>query len=685
MSRNRTLAFLTEAISVVGTIITKPGVIPSLKKPADSKTNEPLIPRKVLFGNPDKAAPQISPDGRRFSCLAPVSGVLNVWVASADDPASAKPVTNDTGRGIRIYFWAYTGRHILYLQDRNGDENWRVYSVDLDTGQNRDLTPLEGVSAQIQEVSFKFPGEILIGLNDRNPQFHDIYQVNIGTGEKKLLLGNDGFMEFVTDDDYRVRFAMRLTSKGENEIFKPAGNGSWEPFAKIAMEDTLTTFPMGFDKTGRILYMVNSRGRDTAALTAINLETGNQTMIAQDTRADFSDALVHPTEKNIQAAAFTYERKQWQVLDQSIDKDLAYLRNICEGDMEVISRTLDDKYWIVAYEIDNGPVRFYRYDREKNEACFLFTNRKSLEGLPLARMHPVIIKARDGLDMVSYLTLPSGTEFNEKAHPGKPLPILLYVHGGPWARDEWGYDPYHQWLANRGYAVLSVNFRGSTGFGKKFLNAGNMEWAGKMHDDIIDAAQWAVKEGIADPKRIAIMGGSYGGYATLVGMTFTPEQFACGVDIVGPSNLITLLNTIPPYWVPEIEQFKKRVGDHTTGEGREFLKERSPLSYADRIKKPLLIGQGANDPRVKQNESEQIVRAMQAKNIPVTYVLYPDEGHGFVRPENRMSFNAVTEAFLSGCLGGRYEPTGDDFKGSSITVPVGKEQILGLEEALGKK
>lgn len=647
--------------------------------------NEPLIPRKVLFSNPDKASPQISPDGQRFSYLAPVSGVLNVWVASADDPASAKPVTNDTGRGIRIYFWAYTNKHILYLQDRNGDENWRVYSVDLDTGQIRDLTPIEGVSAQIQEVSFKFPGEILIGLNDRNPQFHDIYQVNIGTGEKKLLQGNDGFMEFVTDDDYRVRFAMRLTSKGENEIFKPAGNGSWEPFAKIAMEDTLTTFPAGFDKTGSILYLVDSRGRDTAALTAINLETGNQTMIAQDTRADFSDALIHPTEKNIQAAAFTYERKQWQVLDESIGKDLAYLRNVSEGDMDVVSRTLDDKYWIVAYEIDNGPVRFYRYDHEKNEASFLFTNRKSLEGLPLASMHPVIIKARDGLDLVSYLTLPPGTKSNGNAHPEKPLPIVLYVHGGPWARDEWGYDPYHQWLANRGYAILSVNFRGSTGFGKKFLNAGNMEWAGKMHDDIIDAAQWAVKEGIADPKLIAIMGGSYGGYAALVGMTFTPDEFACGVDIVGPSNLITLLNTIPPYWAPEIEQFKKRVGDHTTGEGRAFLKERSPLSYADRIKKPLLIGQGANDPRVKQNESEQIVRAMQAKNIPVTYVLYPDEGHGFVRPENRMSFNAVTEAFLSGCLGGRYEPINDDFKGSSITVPVGKEQIPGLEEALGKK
>ncbi|NJD77616.1 MAG: S9 family peptidase [Candidatus Methanoperedens sp.] len=640
--------------------------------------NESLIPRKVLFGNPDRASPGISPDGRKISYLAPLDGVLNVWVGSPDDPESAQPVTRDTGRGIRIYFWAYTNRHILYLQDKKGDENWRVHCVDMDTGQEKDLTPLEGVNAQVQNVSFRFPDEILIGLNDRNPKFHDVYKVNIVTGEKILLEKNDGFMQFVTDDDYKIRFAMRFTQHGDNEILRPDNNGGWEPFMKIAMEDTLTTFPLGFDKMGKVLYMVDSRGRDTGALAAIDLGTGDRALIAQDARADFDDALIHPTEKNIQAVIFTYERKQWQVLDKSIEKDLAYLGNVSPGDIEVASRTLDDKHWLVAYIIDNGPVRFYHYDREKNEAFFLFTNRKDLEGVPLARMHSVIIKARDGLPMVSYLTLPRGTEIHDS--PEKPLPMVLYVHGGPWARDEWGYNPSHQWLANRGYAVLSVNFRGSTGFGKKFLNAGNMEWAGKMHDDIIDAAHWAVKEGIADPERIAIMGGSYGGYATLVGMTMTPDQFACGVDIVGPSNLVTLLNTIPPYWTPGIELFKKRVGDHTTEEGQAFLTRRSPLSYADRIKRPLLIGQGANDPRVKQNESDQIVRAMQEKNIPVTYVLYPDEGHGFVRPENRMSFNAVTEAFLSGCLGGQYEPIGDDFRGSSIKIPVGKEHLVGLRK-----
>ena len=313
---------------------------------------------------------------------------------------------------------------------------------------------------------------------------------------------------------------------------------------------------------------------------------------------------------------------------------------------------MDDDFWVAAYLLDDGPVRYYRYDRVKKEARFLFSNREALEGLPLAKVHPVVIKSRDGLDLVSYYMLPLDSDRDSPGHPANPLPIALLVHGGPWARDNWGYNPVYQLLANRGYAVLSVNFRGSTGFGKDFVNAANMEWAGKMHDDLIDAVQWAIDQNIADPRRVAILGGSYGGYATLAGLTFTPDTFACGVDIVGPSNLVTLLNTIPPYWEPQVELWANTVGDHRTEEGRAFLTERSPLTHVDRISKPLLIGQGANDPRVKQAESEQIVQAMQDKNIPVTYALYPDEGHGFARPENNLSFFAVTEAFLAGCLGG---------------------------------
>lgn len=642
----------------------------------------PLIPREVLFGNPDRASVHLSPDGARIGYLAPVRRVLNVWVGPAEDPTAAEPVTQDTHRGIRIYLWAYTNEHILYLQDKDGDENWRVYSVHLTTGETNDLTPFENVQARVQEVSPEFPQEILIGLNNRVPQLHDIYRTNISTGAKTLIQENEGFSSFLTDDHYRVRLGERMTPDGGREILKPSNSKDWEPFAEITMEDALTTWPVGFDKSARILYMVDSRNRNTGALNALDMETGDQTLLAEDPNADASGFIIHPTEKNVQAVAFTYERKHWQVLDKAIADDLAYLGTVADGDVEVVSRSIDDRLWIVAYLMDDGPVRYYCYDHRARRARFLFTNRKDLEDLPLAKMHPVILKAHDGLNLVSYFTLPVGSDSDGR--PDRPLPMVLLVHGGPWGRDAWGYNSYHQWLANRGYAVLSVNFRASAGFGKGFINAGNREWGEKMHTDLIDAVDWAVQVGIADAERIAIMGGSYGGYATLVGMTYTPEKFACGVDIVGPSNLVTLLKTIPPYWEPEIALFTTRVGDHRTEEGKAFLTSRSPLTYTHRIRRPLLIGQGANDPRVKQAESDQIVRAMKDKGIPVTYVLYSDEGHGFARPENRLSFNAIAESFLAKHLGGRYEPIGNALKGSSISVPAGADAIPGLAEALSK-
>ncbi|MEM2885061.1 MAG: S9 family peptidase, partial [Thermoproteota archaeon] len=408
-------------------------------------------------------------------------------------------------------------------------------------------------------------------------------------------------------------------------------------------------------------------------------------LLASDPKADLSDVLIHPTEKNVQAAAFTYERKRWEILDRTIASDFAQIRAIEDGDLRVVSRTLDDDSWILSFIMDESPTRYYLYDRKRKEARFLFTDRKALEGFPLAKMNPTVIRSRDGLNLVSYYTLPVGSDSDRDGRPDEPLPLVLVVHGGPWGRDEWGFDSHHQWLANRGYAVLSVNFRSSVGFGKAFVNAGNMEWGAKMHDDLIDAVDWAVKERIADPERVGILGGSYGGYATLVGMTFTPKTFACGVDVVGPSNLVTLLGTIPPYWQPMLELFAKRVGDHRTEEGRAFLAKRSPLNYVSRIQRPLLIGHGANDPRVKQAESDQIVKAMQARGIPVTYVLYPDEGHGFARPENELSFNAIAESFLALHLGGRREPIGDDLEGSSVAVPVGAESVPGLAEALARK
>jgi len=645
----------------------------------------PLIPRKVLFGNPDKIQPSLSPDGVHLAFLAPVDGVLNIWVGHADDPDAARPVTHDRGRGIQEYFWAYTNKHILYIQDRDGDENWRIYSVDISNGHLQELTPLTGVQARIYNISHKFPLEILIGLNNRDARLHDVYRLNIETSELTLIVENtENFSDFLSDDMYNVRFAMRFTADGGMEMLK-AVNGLWELFTKISQEDSLTTVPLGFDKSGKILYMFDSRGRDTSALVALDLESGSQQVLFETPKADVSDVLIHPTERTVQAVAFTYERKHWHVLDTALADDFEYLQTVANGDIEVVSRTLDDRFWVVAYEVDNGPIRYYLYNRSQKQARFLFTNRKALEGIPLAKTYPVFIPARDGLTLVSYVTLPVWSDPDGDGRPSQPLPMVLLVHGGPWWRNRWGYEPVRQWLANRGYAVLNVNFRGSTGFGKKFINAGDMEWGGKMHNDLVDAVQWAISEKIADPNRIAIMGGSYGGYATLVGLTFTPELFACGVDICGPSNLVTLLNSIPPYWAPMIELFKKRVGDHTTEEGRQFLLSRSPLTYVDRIRKPLLIGQGANDPRVKQSESDQIVQKMQAKNIPVTYVLFPDEGHGFVRPENRLAFFAVAEVFLAQHLGGRYEPIGDDLKGSSIIVPVGDKEIPGLSEVLRNK
>lgn len=643
-----------------------------------------LIPRSYIFGNPDHTSVALSPDGTKLSFLAPRNGVLNVWVGPAKKPDEARPVTNDTYRGIRTYIWTYTNDHIIYLQDKNGDENWSISSVNLSSGAVKNLTPFEGIQAQIVAASRKDPQEIIIGLNKRDPSYHDLYRLNIETGYMTLLQENKEFAGFDVDDDFRVRLATNMTPEGGTEIFRPAGVG-WDSFMKIGREDAITTGTLGFNETNDIIYMMDSRGRNTAALYALNLSTEKAALIAEDPKADFGGYMIHPLHKTIQAVAFTYERMNWTVIDQAIAADLEYLRTLENGDLNVVSRTLDDSAWIAAYILDDGPVRYYYYDKTRKEAKFLFTDRKSLEDQSLAKMKPIVIKARDGLDLVSYSTLPVGSDKDGDGKPEKPLPMVLFVHGGPWSRDSWGYNSIHQWLANRGYAVLSVNFRGSTGFGKNFSNAGDLEWGRKMQEDLLDAVNWSIKEGIADPERIAIMGGSYGGYATLAGLTFSPEVFACGVDIVGPSNLITFLESIPPYWKPELETLTTRVGDFRTDEGRKLLEERSPLNYVENIRKPLLIGQGANDPRVKQNESDQIVKVMEQRNLSVVYVLFPDEGHGFARPENRLSFYAVSEAFLSKDLGGSYEPIGDDFNGSTIEVLAGAKEVPGLADALKAK
>ncbi len=681
----------------------EPVASPDKRPVFDLSKGVPLIPRAVLFGNPDKSQAKISPDGKHIAYLAPVNGVMNIWVGPADDLSAAKPVTKDDRRGIRQYNWAYSSKHVLFTQDKGGDENWRIYSGDVDTKEIKDLTPMDGVAAQIQEVSEQFPDEILVGLNDRNPAYHDIYKLNIRTGVKTLLVKNEiieksengkgkssGYAGFITDDDFKIRFAQRANKDGSMGFYKAAENGKsgFTPYDTVPMEDAGGTNIVGFDKSGNTAYLMDSRGRNTAGLYMVDVATKKRTVVLEEDQSDIQGVMVNPITKKLEAAKTNYDRERWNLIDPALQIDFLAMRmQGGPGDINVTSRSQDDRFWTVSFVEDDAPAKTCLLDRgdvksaaRKPKLTTLFVSSKQLAEQPLTKMRPNVITARDGLELVSYLTLPLDADQNGKA--SKPLPMVLFVHGGPWGRDNWGYNPSAQWLANRGYAVLMVNFRGSTGIGKKHLNAANLEWAGKMHDDLIDAVQWAVDQKIADPKKVAIMGGSYGGYATLVGLTFTPDAFACGVDIVGPSNLNTLLSTIPAYWEPEIDLMTKRVGDFRTEEGRKFLEARSPLTRVDQISRPLLIGQGANDPRVKQAEADQIVKAMSGRKIPVTYVLYPDEGHGFARPANRISFNAVAEQFLAKHLGGRAEPIGDAFKGATIQVPAGADGVPGLTDAL---
>ncbi len=687
-------------LAVVGLGFSFTAATVSTVRAADDKAANAssLIARDVLFGNPDRAAVRLSDDGKYISFLAPVDGVMNVWVGPANDWKAAKPITKDTKRGIRIYQWAYTNQHILYSMDEGGNENWNIHSVDVTSGEDKNLINNKKVAARINQASRDFPDEILVGINDRDPRLHDLHRINIRTGEDKLVLENPGEIEgnpvagFGSNDKFIVNFAMTVSPDGGGVVYKstqpidvskttdPAKDSKWQEFSRAPMEDALTTGLVGEDHSGNVLYVQDSRGRDTSALYQWDLTGKEKKLIAEDPKADFSGMLVDPKTELVQAVAFNYDRVRWQVIDQSIAPDLNYLKTVADGEITVGTRTADDKHWVVAYMLDNGPVRYYVYDRDNKKADFLFTNRAAWENLKFAKMKPTVVDARDGLKLVCYVTLPVDADPDGDGVPNKPLPMVLDVHGGPWARDTWGMNPEHQWLANRGYAVMSVNYRGSTGFGKNFINASNHEWAGKMHDDLLDAVDYAVKNKIADKDKVAIMGGSYGGYATLVGLTFTPDVFACGVDIVGPSNLYTLLKSVPPYWKPAVAQWRNRVADETSAAGKQELEKRSPLTRVDQIKKPLLIGQGANDPRVHQAEADQIVKAMQEKNIPVTYVLYPDEGHGFARPPNRISFFAVTEAFLAKHLGGNFEPIGDDFKGSTIQVKTGDEGVPGLAE-----
>jgi dipeptidyl aminopeptidase/acylaminoacyl peptidase len=651
--------------------------------PALAQTDAPLIAREKFFGNPTRAAGRLSPDGKWLSWIAPREGVLNIYVAPAADPKAARALTNETKRPIRTYFWSPDSRRILYINDKGGDENFLLYGVDVTSGQQRALTPFEKTRVQIVGVSNQVKDRILIGVNNRDPKWHDVYSLDLASGRlTPVMMNMGGYAGFIPDEQLNLRVATKARPDGGSDFYRvAAGRVEPTPFEQVTLEDSQTTNPAGFTTDGKILYWIDSRGRDTAALIAQDVATGRKTIVAQNARADIGGAMANPRTGRIEAYAVDYLKNEWFPLGNAVKGDLAFLEGRLRGEVNVVSRTDADDKWIVAVDPGTAPSSAWLYDRKGKTLTKLYSTRPELDDAALAAMHPVEIRTRDGLDMVSYLTLPPGSDPDGDGRPTRPVPMVLFVHGGPWGRDSYGYNPYHQWLANRGYAVLSVNFRASTGFGKKFISAGDLQWGGKMHDDLLDAVDWAVGRGVTSADKVAIMGGSYGGYATLAGLAFTPDKFACGVDIVGPSNLNTLLKTIPPYWEAIRAQFYKRMGDPTTPAGQALLRERSPLFQADHIRRPLLIGQGQNDPRVNINESQQIVDALKAKNIPVTYVVFPDEGHGFARPQNNIAFNAVAENFLAKCLGGRAEPIGPSLRASTAEVRYGAEFAPGLAEA----
>jgi dipeptidyl aminopeptidase/acylaminoacyl peptidase len=608
-----------------------------------------LIPRDVLFGNPDNIRPQISPDGMMLAYIAPSDGMLSVWVRTIGQD-DARVIARDPARPIMQIFWQGDSRHVLYLQDHGGNENYHLFAASIDGGTPRELTPREltpgeNVRVDIVALDHRFPTEVLITSNERDANVFDVHRLDLAHGTSELDTQNPGDVAgWVADNAFVVRVAVVMLDDGSSLIrIRDGAASAWRVLDTFTFEDG-TPNPVAFSPDNTALFVTNSKDANAARLIRYDCASGVATVVYEDEAYDVEDVYIDPATHGLVAAAVLRDRVEWVVLDASYEADLAALRALHAGDLQINSASADGNAMVVAFSVDNGPVPYFVYDRRTKTGSLLFYNRPALRDYALASMKPIALRARDGLELHGYLTLPHGVE-------AKSLPAIMYVHGGPWHRDRWGYEPMVQWLANRGYAVLQINFRSSTGYGKAFLNAGNREWAGAMRTDLLDARDWAIAQGFADPERFAIMGGSYGGYAVLAALAFTPDAFTCGVDIVGPSNLNTLLASIPPYWSTMRSTFTQRMG-----ETEEFLTTQSPLYRAADIRAPLFIAQGANDPRVKQQESDQIVAEMRKNDIPVTYVLFEDEGHGFANPTNNKRFTAAAEAFLAHTLGGRVEP-----------------------------
>ena len=619
-----------------------------------------LIDRELLFGDPEISGAQLSPDGKFLSFIKPYNGTRNIWVKGLNEAFDkARPMTNDQARPVRGYFWSRDGKYLLYTQDKGGDENFNIYAVNpaetLPAGQvvpaARDLTGLKGVRVLIYNVPLTDPNMLFVGLNDRDKAWHDLYKLNLTTGEKTLVRQNNdriGAWEFDWNDQLRV--ASRSNPDGSTEWLRVEGD-KMTPFYKTSIDEQSSV--SAFAKDNKRVYMTTNmgKGRDLAEIVLIDPTTGKEEPFQADPMKRVDVGSLAVSEKTHEPIFVSFEddrmRRVWK--DKEFEKDFNTLSaKLPKLDVYPVSNTTDERLWLLSANSATQPSVVYLFDRQTKTLTKQYETRPKLNSADLADMKVVRYKSSDGLEIPAYLTLPKGVA-------AKNLPVIILPHGGPWARDTYGFNAYHQFLANRGYAVLSPNFRASTGYGKKFLEAGNAEWGRKMQDDLTWGVKYLVKEGIANPKKVGIMGGSYGGYATLAGVAFTPDVYSAGVAIVAPSNLITLLDAIPPYWEAMRKQLYARMADPNTEAGRAELDRMSPLGSANKIKTPLLVVQGANDPRVNKAEADQIVVALRDRNYPVQYILAPDEGHGFARPVNNMAMLAASEKFLSSHLGGRYQ------------------------------
>jgi dipeptidyl aminopeptidase/acylaminoacyl peptidase len=638
-----------------------------------SARSVPLIPRRTFFENANALRPRISPDGLWLAWLAEVDGVMNVWAAPRDDLAKARPLSHQTERPIFAHWFARTNAHALFLKDKDGDENFNLWCVGIADSTLRNLTPYGDVLAVFLGMHHDDPHLVAVGLNDRDARWHDVYVVDIRTGERRLVYENtDEIASFVLDSRLNLKLATAMRGKGTGSAILKWEGGGFREIMSIDADDVFGTEPTHVNRAGDAWFLRSCVGRDKTVMLRVDWTTGTQTMLAAHDKVDISAWLTDPRTDEVTAVSAEYVRNAWIAIDAATGRDLAMLEGELDATIEIESQSDDDMLWVVGAARPDRPLVWHLLDRRVGEITPLFSARPKLDEVKLAPMRGLIIPARDGLELVSYLTLPAT---QTGARPARPLPMVLLVHGGPWARDTWRYDREVQWLANRNYAVMQVNYRGSVGFGKAFVRAGDREWAGKMHDDLIDAVNWSIREFVADPARIAIYGASYGGYAALVGATFTPDVFCCSISVVGIANLETMLANPPPYWAAFYEQECHRIGDPRTTEGRALLRERSPLHRAADITKAMLIGHGANDVRCKIAESDQIAAAMGEKQIPVIYVVYPDEGHGFARPENDIAFKAIMEAFLARHLGGHAEPLGEDLVGSSHEIRAGSDAL----------